>query len=85
MGKEKKTFEQSMNELEKIVEDLEKGEMPLETSIEVFQKGVELSKNLSKILDEMERKITILIEKEDGSIKEENFENWDYMSVARNI
>ncbi|AUG57660.1 MAG TPA: exodeoxyribonuclease VII small subunit [Ruminiclostridium sp.] len=75
MGKEKKTFEQSMNELEKIVEDLEKGEMPLETSIEVFQKGVELSKNLSKILDEMERKITILIEKEDGSIKEENFEN----------
>lgn len=75
MGKEKKTFEQSMNELEKIVEDLEKGEMPLETSIEVFQKGVELSKNLSKILDEMEREITILIEKEDGSIKEENFEN----------
>ena len=75
MGKEKETFEQSMNELEKIVEDLEKGEMPLETSIEVFQKGVELSKNLSKILDEMERKITILIEKEDGSIKEENFEN----------
>ncbi|PQQ67556.1 exodeoxyribonuclease VII small subunit [Acetivibrio saccincola] len=75
MGKEKKTFEQSMNELEKIVEDLEKGEMPLETSIEVFQKGVELSKNLSKILDEMERKITILMEKEDGSIKEENFEN----------
>lgn len=75
MAEQKKTFEESMNELEKIVEGLEKGEMPLETSIEVFQKGVELSKSLNKILDEMERKITILIEKEDGSIKEENFED----------
>ena len=73
MAKDKKTFEESMKELEKIVEDLEKGEMPLETSIEAFQKGVELSKNLNKILDEMEKKITILIEDEERTIKEENF------------
>ncbi|MDQ2085312.1 exodeoxyribonuclease VII small subunit [Herbivorax sp. ANBcel31] len=73
MSKEKKTFEESMNELEKIVEDLEKGEMPLENSIEAFQKGMGLSRNLSKMLDEMEKKITILIEDEKGSIKEEDF------------
>lgn len=73
MAKVKKTFEESMNELEKIVETLEKGEMPLENSIEAFQKGMELSKNLSKTLDEMEKKITVLIEDENGSIKEEEF------------
>jgi len=73
MAKDKKTFEESMNELEKIVENLEKGEMPLESSIEAFQKGVELSKSLSKVLDEMEKKITVLIEDEDGSIEEKNF------------
>ena len=38
MAKDKKTFEESMKELEKIVEDLEKGEMPLETSIEAFKR-----------------------------------------------
>ena len=50
MVKGKKTFEESMIELEKIVENLERGEMPLENSIEAFQKGMELSKNLSKTL-----------------------------------
>lgn len=73
MVKGKKTFEESMIELEKIVENLERGEMPLENSIEAFQKGMELSKNLSKTLDDMEKKITILIEDEKGTVKEEDF------------
>lgn len=69
-----KTFEEAMAELEEIVEKLEKGELPIDESIEYFQKGVELSRYCSKKLDEVEKKITLLIEKENGDIKEEIFE-----------
>lgn len=68
-------FEQAINELEGIVEKLEKGELHLEESIEVFQKGIELSKFCSKRLDEVERKISILVEDEKGEIKEETFKD----------
>jgi exodeoxyribonuclease VII small subunit len=73
MAREKKNFEKSLNELEEIVEKLERGDMSLEQSIEMFQKGVTLSKDLSKMLDEIEKKITILVENENGEIKEEDF------------
>ena len=56
MAKEKKNFEKSLSELEEIVEKLEHGEMSLDESIEIFQKGVTLSKDLSKMLDEIEKK-----------------------------
>lgn len=72
--KKSKTFEEAMAELEEIVEKLEKGELPIDESIEYFQKGVELSRYCSKKLDEVEKKITLLIEKENGDIKEEIFE-----------
>lgn len=74
MAKEKKSFEKSLNELEEIVEKLERGEMSLDDSIDIFQKGVKLSKDLSKMLDEIEKKITVLVENEDGEIKEEEFQ-----------
>lgn len=74
MAKEKKSFEKSLNELEEIVEKLERGEMSLDDSIEIFQKGVTLSKDLSKMLDEIEKKITILVENENGEVKEEDFQ-----------
>ncbi len=74
MAREKKSFEKSLNELEEIVEKLERGEMSLDMSIEMFQKGVTLSKDLSKMLDEIEKKITILVENEDGEMKEEDFD-----------
>ncbi|NJD03549.1 MAG: exodeoxyribonuclease VII small subunit [Ruminiclostridium sp.] len=64
-------FEQAIAELEEVVGKLEKGELTLDESIEFFQKGVELSKYCSKRLDEAERKITLLIEKENGEIAEE--------------
>lgn len=73
MAREKKNFEKSLNELEEIVEKLERGDMSLEQSIEMFQKGVTLSKDLSKMLDEIEKKITILVENENSEIKEEDF------------
>ena len=73
MSKSGKKFEEAIEELENIVETLEKGELNLEDSIDIFQKGVELSKYCSKRLDEIEKKISILIEDEDGEIKEELF------------
>jgi len=69
-----RTFEDAMSELEGIVQKLEKGELSIDESIEYFQKGVELSRYCSKKLDEIEKRITILIEEENGDIKEEVFE-----------
>jgi len=70
----KKSFEEAVSELEDIVEKLEKGDLTLDESIEFFQRGVELSKYCSKRLDEVEKKISILVMDENGLIKEENFQ-----------
>ena len=68
------TFEEAIENLEKIVADLEAGEMTLDKSVEGFKKGMELSNYCSKLLDEAEKTISILVEQRDGTIKEENFE-----------
>lgn len=73
MARGEKKFEKSLGELEGIVEKLEQGEMSLDESIEIFQKGVSLSKELSKMLDEIEKRITILVENENGDIIESDF------------
>jgi len=66
-------FEEAVKELELIVDKLEKGELTLDESIGYFQKGIELSRYCSKKLDDVEKKITILIEDEKGVIREEPF------------
>jgi len=66
------TFEQSLKELEQVVADLEKGDLTLNKAIENFEKGIELSKVCGKKLDEAEKKINILVKKED-KIEEETF------------
>lgn len=73
MARGEKKFEKSLGELEGIVEKLEQGEMSLDESIEISQKGVSLSKELSKMLDEIEKRITILVENENGDIIESDF------------
>ena len=65
-------FEETMKKLETITGELEKGDLSLEDSVKKFEEGMELSKKASKILDEAEKKINILIQKEDG-IEEKNF------------
>ncbi len=66
-------FEETMQELEKIVQELEKGELNLDDSINKFEEGMKLSKNVSKYLEEAEKKITVLINSKDGEITEEEF------------
>ena len=68
-----KSFEENMEELEKIVTELEKGDLNLDDSVSKFEEGIKLSKECNKILEDAEKKITILLN-EDGNIKEENFE-----------
>ncbi len=68
----KSSFEDNMNNLEKIVAELEKGDLNLDESITKFEDGIKLSKECNKILEEAEKKITILLEK-DGETKEEEF------------
>ena len=69
----KANFEDNMENLEKIVTELENGDLNLDESISKFEEGIKISKECNKILEEAEKKITILLEK-DGELKEENFE-----------
>jgi len=67
----KANFEKNMSDLENIVTELEKGDLNLDESISKFEEGIRISKECNKILEEAEKKITILLQK-DGEIKEEN-------------
>ena len=65
-------FEESMEKLEQIASDLEKGDLNLEESLSKFEEGMKLSKQCNEMIENAEKKITILLQK-DGEINEENF------------
>jgi exodeoxyribonuclease VII, small subunit len=65
-------FEQAMKELEDIAVELEKGNLNLDESVEKFEQGMELSKKCNEILENAEKRITILL-KDGEDLKEENF------------
>ncbi len=73
----KKTFEQSLKQLEHIVRELESGELPLELAIKKFEEGIELSKFCSQKLEETERRITLLMQNSSGEIVEKPFQQTD--------
>ncbi len=64
MGKEKKTFEQALEELESIVAQIEQGKVSLEESIDKYAQGIELIKQCRTILDAAEKKIQLLAKTE---------------------
>lgn len=66
-------FEDAMKELEEIANDLEKGDLSLEESVAKFEEGMKLSKECNDMIEKAEKKITILLKKDD-KIVEENFE-----------
>ena len=70
----KKTFEDSLKELEEVAIKLETGNLGLDEAIEEFEKGMKLSKECTKKLDEAEKKINILVEDANGDVIEEKFE-----------
>ena len=66
-------FEECLDRLEKIVLELEKGEVPLEKSLTLFEEGMQLSGSCRKELEEAEGKVEILL-KQNGKIQPEPFE-----------
>lgn len=70
---ENKSFEDLMQTLENIVQTLEKGDLNLDESVAKFEEGMEISKECNKMLENSEKRISILLENSDGEIKEENF------------
>jgi exodeoxyribonuclease VII small subunit len=67
------TFEQSLTELETIVQNLEQGELSLEESINLFERGLTLSKLSQEKLQEAEQKISILLN-ENGQTQLKDFQ-----------
>ncbi|MFN2412275.1 MAG: exodeoxyribonuclease VII small subunit [Pyrinomonadaceae bacterium] len=63
-----KTFEQSMNELEAIIKNLEVGDLPLEESLKLFENGVRLTRECRERLIQAERRIEVLMKDADGNL-----------------
>jgi exodeoxyribonuclease VII small subunit len=61
-------FEAALAELETVVRRLEQGELPLEDSLAAFERGMELVKQLSKRLEDIERRVEVLLRQDDGSL-----------------
>ncbi|MBW2442745.1 MAG: exodeoxyribonuclease VII small subunit [Deltaproteobacteria bacterium] len=80
----KKTFEQAMKQLERIVQDLESGDMPLEKAIKTFEEGIQLSRFCSEKLDETEKRITILLQDAEGKPSEAPFPACDDDAISEN-
>ena len=57
-------FETALKRLEEIVKKLETGELSLDSALELFEEGIKLSRRLSQVLDESEKRIERLVEKE---------------------
>lgn len=68
-----KNFEEMIENLEQIAKALESGNLSLDESVKKFEEGMEISKECSKILEDAEKRITILTKDSEGNIKEESF------------
>ena len=70
---DKLTYEQAISELDEIVQQLESGKAPLEKSVELYQRGVALSKHCESLLSKAESKVMILTDNNFGEKQEEAF------------
>ncbi len=67
------SFEESLTRLEEIVNQLERGDLPLEDSVRLFEEGTRLSELCRKQLEEAEGKVEMLVKQRDGAMKREPF------------
>ncbi len=67
MNNKNNTFEASLMDLEKIVRELEQGDLSLEESLKLFEDGVKLSRECQERLNQAERRIEILLKDSDGN------------------
>jgi len=73
MSKKNKSFEESMARLEQIVRAMEKGDVPLDEALKLFQEGTELVRDCGKLLDEAELQVKKILTAGDGTPIEEEF------------
>lgn len=72
----KQNFETNLKELESVVKALESGDISLEDMLELYEKGIRLTKECTSALDSAEQKISILMKnRETGEMAEEPFES----------
>ena len=69
-----KSFEENMESLENIVKELEEGKLNLEQSVEKFEEGMKLSKTCNEMLENAEKKITMLVQNGE-ELEETNFDS----------
>ncbi|MDD2768467.1 MAG: exodeoxyribonuclease VII small subunit [Methylococcus sp.] len=62
MARKPPSFEEALAELEQLVERMEQGNLPLEESLKLFERGVELTRTCQKSLQDAEQKVQILLE-----------------------
>jgi exodeoxyribonuclease VII small subunit len=62
MAKKPPNFEESLAELEQLVERMEQGNLPLEDALKLFERGIQLTRACQKSLKEAEQKVRILVE-----------------------
>ena len=77
-----KNFEASLEELERIVRELEQGELTLEKSLELFEQGVKLSRECQERLNQAERRIEILMRDNQGRASVRPFDPESELSAA---
>ena len=73
MNQQNTTFEQNMQRLEQIVRAMERGDVPLEESLKLFQEGTDLVSRCGKLLDEAELQVKRIMTAPDGSPVEVDF------------
>ena len=73
--KKNATFEENMQRLEQIVRAMERGDVPLDESLKLFQEGTELVRSCGKLLDEAQLQVTKIMTAADGSPVEEEFDH----------
>ena len=75
MNQQSKTFGENMQRLEQIVRAMERGDVPLEESLKLFQEGTELVRSCGKLLDEAKLQIQKVMTAADGSPVMEEFQD----------
>jgi exodeoxyribonuclease VII small subunit len=75
-------FEECLQRLEEIVVELEKGEVPLENALALFEEGIRLSTSCRRELEEAEGKVEILL-KQNGKLQPEPFESADQAEAKK--
>ena len=73
MNQHNKTFEESMQRLEQIVRAMERGDVPLEESLKLFQEGTELVRSCNQLLENAQLQVKKIVTNPDGTPAEEEF------------